>query len=131
MRCCYERGGTGNIVSATLSEFRFVTTPPLATLVNCSKAKEDESRWYKKSDVYTSPIGEITNQPSCIQPSTFNIYGRPKLIEFVKRKSPLWTNLDFFIPSGRLFSFTESIYFPSLVVSPILIQLIPFLSSVR
>ena len=34
IRFCSARGGRGNIVSATLSELRFVTTPPLATSVN-------------------------------------------------------------------------------------------------
>ena len=66
---------------------------------------------------------------TAMQPSIFNIYGLPKLIELDKRKSPGSTYLDFFIPSGFIFWAVSVIYIDS-VVSPILIQLIPPPSSV-
>ena len=51
----------------------------------------------------------MINQPSCTQPSIWRIYGLPKLIEFVSRKSPGSTKRDFFIPSGLIFSLVELI----------------------
>lgn len=55
----------------------------------------------------------------------FKIYGRPKLIEFDKMKSPFFTCRDFKTPSGIIFSAVFVIYIESADVSPIFIQLIP------
>jgi len=59
------------------------------------------------------------------------MYGLPKLIELVRRKSPLCTKRLFESPSTVIFSFVELIYIPSFSVSPILIQFIPSKESVR
>lgn len=52
-------------------------------------------------------IPPITSHPSCMQPFVLSIYGRPKLMELVSKKSPLHTYLVLLNPSGRIFSFVE------------------------
>ena len=66
-----------------------------------------------------------------MQPSICDIYGLPKLIELVNKKSPGYTFLLFLSPSGLIFSFVCTIYFPSLATSPILIQFMPSSASVK
>src|ERR1700682_2296969 len=66
-----------------------------------------------------------------MHPSVAIMYGRPKLIEFVRRKSPELTNRDFERPSGLIFSFVTLMNLPLAGASPILIQLSPVESLVR
>ena len=68
---------------------------------------------------------EIESQPSCIQPSIFKIYGLPKLMELERMKSPFFTSLDFFAPSGVIFSSVDVIYLLLGFTSPIFIQFTP------
>ena len=72
----------------------------------------------------------IESQPSWIQPSIFKIYGRPKLIELDKIKSPDFTKRDFLAPSVVIFSLQKVTYFESESVSPIFIQFTPLSSLV-
>jgi len=55
------------------------------------------------------------------------MYGRPKLMELERIKSPLNTSRDLTIPSGLIFSLVVVIYLNPGLTSPILTQLIPSL----
>ena len=73
----------------------------------------------------------MASHPSCMHPSIFKMYGRPKLIELDRMKSPAFTCLDIATPVGLIRSSVRSMYFASTEASPIFIQLIPFESEVK
>ena len=60
-----------------------------------------------------------------MQPCVFIIYGRPKLIELERIKSPSFTKRDFLAPSGVIFSAVSVIYLLPGFTSPIFIQFTP------